>query len=160
MAYSPSKVAWSGLANNMFIFSKFIPNFGQHSSQQVKELWHVSLLSLTVIISNIYTVWENCFRVVVQITQKCEMDITTRRIEYSWHVTCYCFYRENLLSQINLYIPWYRQMGELWTLFEFACSLYLTCNMVPEMDGSISRVLICIMIFSILRLYGIKFSMN
>ena len=43
-------------------------------------------------------------------------------------------------------------MGELWTLFEFACSLYLTCNMVLEMDGSISRVLICIMIFSILRL--------
>ena len=54
----------------------------------------------------------------------------------------------------------YRQMGELWTLFEFACSLHLTCNMVLEMDGGISRVLLCIMIFSILRLYGIKFSMN
>ena len=36
---------------------------------------------------------------------------------------------------------YYRQMGELWTLFEFACSLYLTCNMVLDMDGSISRVL-------------------
>ena len=43
----------------------------------------------------------------------------------------------------------YRQMGELWTLFEFACSLYLTCNMVLEIDGSISRVLLCIMQFSI-----------
>ena len=31
----------------------------------------------------------------------------------------------------------YRQMGELRTLFEFACSLYLTCNMVLDMDGSI-----------------------
>ena len=57
-------------------------------------------------------------------------------------------------------VCWYRQMGELLTLFEFACSLYLTCNMVLEMDGSISRVLLCIMIFSILRLYGIKFSIN
>ena len=54
----------------------------------------------------------------------------------------------------------YRQMGELWTLFEFASSLYLECNMVLDMDGSISRVLLCIMIFSILRLYGIKFSFN
>ena len=51
-------------------------------------------------------------------------------------------------------------MGELWTLFEFASSLYLACNMVLDMDGSISRVLLCIMIFSILRLYGIKFSIN
>ena len=34
MAYYPSKVAWSGLTNNMFILSKFIPNFGEHSSQQ------------------------------------------------------------------------------------------------------------------------------
>ena len=50
----------------------------------------------------------------------------------------------------------YRQMGQLWTLFEFACSLYLTCNMVLDMDGGISRVLLCIMIFSILRLYGMK----
>ena len=54
----------------------------------------------------------------------------------------------------------YRQMGELWTLFEFAFSLYLTCNMVLDMVGSISRVLLGFMIFSILRLYGIKFSMN
>ena len=54
----------------------------------------------------------------------------------------------------------YRQMGGFWTLFQFACSLYLTCNMVLDMDGSISRVLLCIMIFSILRLYGIKFSIN
>ena len=54
----------------------------------------------------------------------------------------------------------YRQMGELWTLFEFACSLYLTCNMVLDTDGSISWVLLCIMIFSTLRLYGIKFSIN
>ena len=48
------------------------------------------------------------------------------------------------------------QMGEFWTLFEFACSLYLTCNMALEMDGNISRVLLCIMIFSILRLNGIN----
>ena len=51
-------------------------------------------------------------------------------------------------------------MGELWTLFEFASSLYLACNMVLDMDGSISRVLLGIMIFSILRLYGIKFNIN
>ena len=55
---------------------------------------------------------------------------------------------------------WYRQMGELWILFEFASSLYLTCNMVLDMDVSISRVLLGIMIFSILRLYGIRFSIN
>ena len=60
----------------------------------------------------------------------------------------------------NIMTVKYRQMGELWTLFEFACSLYLTCNMVLEIDGSISRVLLCIMIFSILRLYGMKFSIN
>ena len=54
----------------------------------------------------------------------------------------------------------YRQMGQLWTLFEFACSLYLTCNMVLDMDGGISRVLLCIMIFSILRLYGMKWISN
>ena len=65
------------------------------------------------------------------------------------------------------YMNGYRQMGELWTLFEFACSLYLTCNMVLDMDGSISWVIIsiswvllCFMIFSMLRLYGIKFRIN
>ena len=63
-------------------------------------------------------------------------------------------------TPINCRVNRFRQMGELWTLFEFACSLYLTCNMVLEMTGSISRVLSCIMIFSILRLYGIKFSIN
>ena len=30
----------------------------------------------------------------------------------------------------------YHQMGELWTLFEFASLLYLACNMVLDMDGS------------------------
>ena len=68
-----------------------------------------------------------------------------------------------LVSTVHQGLPYmhcYRQMGELWTLFEFACSLYLTCDMVLDMDGSISRVLLCIMIFSILRLYGIKFIIN
>ena len=66
------------------------------------------------------------------------------------------------LSHPPTLLFWYRQMGELWTLFEFACSLYLTCNMVLDMDGYISRVLVrtCIMIFSILRLYGMKFNIN
>ena len=64
--------------------------------------------------------------------------------------TCHC----------NALFMGYHQMGELWTLFEFASSLYLACNMVLDMDGSISRVLLCIMIFSILRLYDIKFSIN
>ena len=64
---------------------------------------------------------------------------------------CHCLPPDSLV---------YRQMGELWTLFEFACLLYLTCNMVLDMDGSISRFLLCIMIFSISRLYGIKFSTN
>ena len=51
----------------------------------------------------------------------------------------------------------YRQMGELWTLFEFACLQHLTHNMVAEMDGNRSRVLFCSTIFSKLNLNGIKF---
>ena len=51
----------------------------------------------------------------------------------------------------------YRQMGELWTLFEFACLQHLTRNMVVEMDGNISWVLFCSTIFSKLKLNGIKF---
>ena len=35
----------------------------------------------------------------------------------------------------------YRQMGELWTLFEFACSQHLIRDMVVEMGGNILRVL-------------------
>ena len=77
------------------------------------------------------------------------------------------WYKPNLLAEIldtifrdHLcigYQNWYHQMGELWTLLEFPCSLYLTCNMVLDMDGSLSSVLLYIMIFSILELYGIKF---
>ena len=53
--------------------------------------------------------------------------------------------------------PHYRQMGELWTLFEFACLQYLTHNMVAEMDRNISWVLFCSTIFSKLNLNGMKF---
>ena len=51
----------------------------------------------------------------------------------------------------------YRQMGELWTLFEFAFLQHDTRNMAVEMDGNILRVLFCSTIFSKLNLNGIKF---
>ena len=51
----------------------------------------------------------------------------------------------------------YRQMGELWTLFQFECSLHLTHDMVAEMDGNISWVLFCITIFYIRIWNGMKF---
>ena len=48
-------------------------------------------------------------------------------------------------------------MGELWTLFEFACLQHLTHNMMVEMDGNISRVSFCSTIFSKLNFNGMKF---
>ena len=51
----------------------------------------------------------------------------------------------------------YRQMGELWTLFECACLQHLTCDRVVEMNGNISRVFFCSTIFSKLTLNGMKF---
>ena len=54
------------------------------------------------------------------------------------------------------WISHYRQMGELWTLFEFACLQHLARNMVAEMDGNILRVLFGSTIFSKLNLNGMK----
>ena len=51
----------------------------------------------------------------------------------------------------------YRQMGELWTLFEFACLQNFTCSMMVEMDGNISRVSFCSTIFSKSKLNGMIF---
>ena len=82
-------------------------------------------------------------------------DVIMRILCFLWNpITNQC------LIFIYIVLLRYRQIGELRTLFEFACSLYLTCNMVLDMDGSISRVLLCIMIFSILRSYGTEFSIN
>ena len=82
-------------------------------------------------------------------------------ISQHWSFDIKAFAEEQSITfNINKRKNGYRQMGELWTLLEFACSLSLTCNMVLVMDGGKSRFLLCIMIFSILRLYGVKFSMN
>ena len=50
---------------------------------------------------------------------------------------------------VNIYII---INGELWTLFEFACSLYLTSNMVLDMDGNISHITGLIMYYDIFHI--------
>ena len=59
---------------------------------------------------------------------------------------------------LEMFKMWtYRQMGELWTLFEFASLQHFTRNMVVEMDGNISWVLFCSTMFSKLKLNDVKF---
>ena len=62
-----------------------------------------------------------------------------------------------ILNFCSALVPWYRQMGELWRLLEFACLQHFTCNMVVKMGSNISRVLFCSTIFSKLKLNGMKF---
>ena len=52
---------------------------------------------------------------------------------------------------------YYRQMGELWTLSDFAHSLHHTRNMVVKMDGTVLQTLSYITIFPKLRVNAITF---